>query len=176
LEERIIKADPVLDPLGYQDELLALLGGNDPVAVMAATPAAFAERTAGMDAELLTRRPEPHEWSVAELLGHLWDAEVVYAFRARAILAQEQPHLIGYDQDGWAALAKPPFAELLAAFSALRTANLALVQGTPPAQWERFGMHAERGRTSFRLAAETIAGHDRAHLLQLDQTVAGVSA
>jgi hypothetical protein len=32
-------------------------------------------------------------------------------------------------------------------------------------------MHEERGPTSFRLATETIAGHDRAHLLQLDQTI-----
>jgi hypothetical protein len=28
-----------------------------------------------------------------------------------------------------------------------------------------------QGRRVFRLATETIAGHDRAHLLQLDQTI-----
>jgi hypothetical protein len=28
--------------------------------------------------------------------------------------------------------------------------------------------------TSFRLHTETIAGHDRAHLLQLDQTIAAL--
>jgi hypothetical protein len=31
------------------------------------------------------------------------------------------------------------------------------------------------GPTSFRLLTETIAGHDRAHLLQLDQTIAAVA-
>ena len=37
MEERIVVADPVADPQGYQRELLALLGGQDPVAVLAAT-------------------------------------------------------------------------------------------------------------------------------------------
>jgi hypothetical protein len=175
MEERIVVADPVGDPQGYQRELLALLGTSDPLEVMDATPASFRERTAGLDAEAVGRRPAPEEWSVAELLGHLWDAEIAYAFRGRAILAQDRPALIGYDQDAWAALAKPPFGELLAAYAALRTANLALARGTPEAGWERMGVHEERGPTSFRLLTETIAGHDRAHLRQLEQTVAAVA-
>ena len=39
----------------------------------------------------------------------------------------------------------------------------------------RLGIHEERGPTSFRLLTETIAGHDRAHLLQLEQTIAAVA-
>jgi DinB superfamily len=174
MEERIVAADPLLDPQGYQRELLALLGTSDPLEVMGATPATFQLRTADLPAEAVERRPAPQEWSVAELLGHLWDAEIAYSFRARAILAQDRPPLIGYDQDAWAKLARPPFGELLAAFVALRTANLALVRGTPEALWGRLGVHEERGPTSFRLTTETIAGHDRAHLLQLDQTIAAV--
>ena len=175
MEERIVAADPVLDPQGYQRELLALLGTNDPLEVMAETPGTFAQRAAALPGEAVARRPAPREWSVAELLGHLWDAEIAYSFRARAILAQDQPPLIGYDQDAWARLARPPFSELLAAFTALRGANLALARGTGEALWDRLGIHEERGPTSFRLTTETIAGHDRAHLLQLDQTIAAVA-
>jgi DinB superfamily len=175
MEERIVVADPVGDPQGYQRELLALLGTSDPLEVMDGTPASFRRRTASLAAEAVERRPAPEEWSVTELLGHVWDAEIAYAFRARAILAQDRPELIGYDQDAWAALAKPPFAELLAAFAALRTANLALARATPEADWDRLGVHEERGPTSFRLLTETIAGHDRAHLRQLDQTIAAVA-
>jgi DinB superfamily len=174
MEERIVVADPVADPQGYRRELLALLGDSDPLDVLAATLRAFEERASGLPAELVNRRPAPREWSVAELLGHLWDAEVAYSFRARAILAQDRPQLIGYDQEAWATLARPPFGELLAAFAALRSANLALISGTPAGQWERLGIHEERGPTSFRVATEEIAGHARAHLLQLDQTIAAV--
>ena len=174
MEERIIAADPVADPQGYRRELLALLGDEDLDEVLAATVAAFQERTRGLPEAMVGRRPEPGEWSVAELLGHVWDAEVAYSFRARAILAQERPRLPAYDQEAWARLAHPPFPELLAGLVALRTANLALIRATPASLWERVGIHEERGPTSFRVATEEIAGHARAHLLQLDQTIAAV--
>jgi len=174
MEERIIAADPVADPAGYQRELLALLGGDDAVAVLAATPDTFRERTADLPDPVLGRRPAPGEWSVAELLGHLWDSEIATSFRTRLILAQDRPQLVGYDQDAWATLAKPPFAALLDGFAALRAANLALVAGTPPERWERIGLHQERGPMSFRVLIETVAGHDRAHLRQLDQTIEAV--
>jgi hypothetical protein len=174
MEERIIAADPVADPQGYQRELLALLGTSDPLEVLAATPAAIQQRTTPLAGEAFGRRPAAGEWSVAELVGHLWDAEIAYAFRARLILTRDRAPLIGYDQEAWAMLARPPAAELLAAFTALRTANLVLIRETPVAWWDRLGIHEERGPTSFRLATETIAGHDRAHLLQLDQTIAAL--
>jgi hypothetical protein len=91
--------------------------------------------------------------------------------RARLILTRDRAPLIGYDQEAWATPARPPARELLAAFTALRTANLVLIRETPVAWRDRLGIHEERGPTSFRLATETIAGHDRAHLLQLDQTI-----
>ena len=129
MEERIVAADPVGDPQSYQRELLALLGGRDPVAVLAATPRAVRERAGSLSHALLGRRPDPTEWSVAELLD---------------------------------------------AFTALRTANLALIRDTPEALWDRLGIHAERGPISFRLMTETMAGHDCAHLRQLQQTIVAV--
>jgi DinB family protein len=139
--------------------------------VLAAIPAAIQQRTTLLAGEALGRRPAAGEWSVTELVGHLWDAEIAYAFRARLIVTRDRARLIGYDQEAWARLARPPFAELVVAFTALRTANLVLIRGTPVTWWDRLGIHEERGPTSFRLATETIAGHDRAHLLQLDQTI-----
>ena len=174
MEERIVKADPAADPQGYQRELLALLGGRDCLEVLSGTPARFAELTGGLGEELLRRRPEPREWSVTELLGHLVDSEVAYAFRARAILSQPTPALAAYDQDAWATLPRPPLAELLPAFTWLRRMNLVLARETPDAAWERSGIHSERGQLSFRVLTETTAGHDLAHLRQLEQTIAAV--
>jgi DinB superfamily len=174
MEERIVTADPVADPQGYQRELLALLGGSDPLTLLTATPQAVHELTASLPSQKLDRRPAPDEWSVAELLGHFWDSEIAFSFRARLILAQDKPQLIGYDQDAWATLARPPFVELLPAFTALRRANLVLIEQTPQALWDRVGHHTERGPISFRVLTETMAGHDRAHLRQLENTVAAL--
>ncbi|MBO0867045.1 MAG: DinB family protein [Micromonosporaceae bacterium] len=176
MEERIIAADPVADPQGYQREVLALLGGRDPVEVLEATVPAVRGYTDGLSQQVLNRRPEPGEWSAAEVLGHLFDGEVAFAYRSRMILAQDTPTLSGYDQDAWARLPRPGFTELLDAFAALRLGNLALVRQLAPEAWQRVGVHSERGPTTMRVLVETTAGHDIAHLRQLEQTLVAVRA
>ncbi len=176
MEERIVVADPVAQPMEYQRELLALLGGRDPVEVMAQTPVVIRRLAASLSAEVLTTRPEPAEWSAAEVLGHIWDAELVVSFRGRSILGQDEPALMGYDQDAWALLPRPPFPVMVDAFEAVRAANLHLARSIPAADWDRVGVHSERGRLSFRLLLQEIAGHDIAHLRQFEQTLATVRA
>jgi hypothetical protein len=83
MEERIVVADPVADPMGYQREMVALLGGRDPAEVLGGTVAALRGLADGVPEEVLGRRPEPREWSVAEVLGHIWDSEVALSWRSR---------------------------------------------------------------------------------------------
>lgn len=175
MEERIVAPDPVAEPEAYTQALLDLLGGRDPVEIMAGTPPEIAHATAALDSATLTRRPEPNEWSVEEILGHLFHGEVVYGFRWRLTLRQPGTNYPGYDQDAWTDLPRPPFGELLEAFTALRRANVVLIQETPRSQWALSANHEERGPESFELAVRLIAGHDLAHLEQLDRTVATVS-
>jgi hypothetical protein len=172
VEERIIRADPVEEPQAYQDELLALLGGQDPVEVMAATAAVLREAVDGLDADQLARPPAQGEWSVEQVIAHLFDAQLAYAFRARMILAHDGPPLVGYDQEAWAALPHPSAAVMVELFGAMRDADVDLIRRTPAEDWDRAGIHEERGPTTFRLLVETIAGHDRAHLEQLRRTAA----
>jgi hypothetical protein len=172
MHDPIVDADPASSPLDYQRELLHLLGERNLIDVLAETPEQIQALIAGLTDDELHQRPAPDEWSIADQIGHLWDDEILYGFRARAILAEDEPRLIGTNQDRWNALPKPPLAELLLAYRALRAANLALLRGTPAADWEKVGIHQERGRTSFRLLWETVAGHDLAHLQQVRQTIA----
>jgi hypothetical protein len=174
-EERIVAPDPVTEPEAYQKALLDLLGDQDLEAVLAATPERVAELTEDLDLELLQKRPEPGEWSAEEILGHLFDAEVVYSFRWRFTLAEKDPRYPGYDQDEWIKLPKPSFPELLAAFASMRRANVWLVEETPTDQWDTDAIHSERGSEPFGLSLKIIAGHDIAHLKQLEQTVATVT-
>lgn len=176
MEERIVAPDPVAEPGAYKQALLDLLGDREPVDVLAATPHTYREKTEGLSDEMLHRRPEPEEWSVEELLGHFWHAEIVYSFRWRVILAQDRPTLIGYDQDAWTDLPRPEFHDMLDAFAALRAANVRLVARTDRSLWPRAGVHEERGEESFELGVGLIAGHDLAHLKQLDQTLRQIGA
>jgi hypothetical protein len=165
--------DPATEGHAYQQQLLALLGDDDPAHVQAATPATLRSvlDDAGAD---LRRRPAPAEWSVLQLLGHLADAEIVMSGRYRWTISQDQPPLLGYDQDQWVTRLRhnddhPD--ELLAVFSALRTANLQLWVRTPVDDRGRVAMHAERGPESYDLMFRMLAGHDRFHVNQMLNTL-----
>ncbi|HEY9288353.1 MAG TPA: DinB family protein [Candidatus Dormibacteraeota bacterium] len=165
--------DPVAEASAYQQMLLSLLGNDDPAEVQTQTVSRVREMIdeAGDD---LRRRPGADEWSVLELVGHLVDAELVGAARYRWMLSQNAPELIGYDQDQWVTRLRhnedlPD--DLIALFSALRQADVALWRRSSATERQRVGMHAERGPESFDLLFRMLAGHDRFHLNQMRSTL-----
>jgi len=168
--------DPVASPEAYRRELLSYLGADDPAVVQQATVARLRE-IVGAAGDRLRVRPEPREWSVIECVGHLVDSELVAGARMRWILAEDEPDIVGYDQDRWVdALrhgADDP-EESIALFEALRGANLRLWAATPEADRERFGRHRERGPESYDLIVRLAAGHDRFHIAQAERALAAV--
>jgi len=156
--------------------LLSYLGTDDPHAAQSSTPAALRSLVADAGEHLRTR-PAENEWSVIELVGHIVDAELVYAGRYRWIISHDEPPLIGYDQDLWAARlghrqADP--ADLLDLFDAVRHSNLALWKNTAVGNRARVGQHSERGPESYELSFRLIAGHDRVHIEQVRRTLKDV--
>jgi DinB family protein len=176
MEERIVGPDPVTEPEAYQQALLDLLGDRDAQDVLATTAEEIADATSELELSVLQKRPEPNEWSAEEILGHIFDAEMVYAFRWRVTLAQDGVRYPGYDQDAWTRLPRPSFPELLSAFASLRRANVWLIEEVPSSEYQKVGNHEERGPESFEMAVRIVAGHDLAHLKQLHQTLAAVQA
>jgi hypothetical protein len=168
--------DPVRSPDAYRREILSWLGDDEPAAVQGATVARMRElvRLAG---DRLRDRPEPLEWSVIECIGHLVDSEVIASARIRWILAEDEPDIVGYDQDRWVdglGHREDDPADLISLFAALRDANLRLWASTPVAAHERFGRHRERGPESYGLIVRLGAGHDRFHLAQAERALAAV--
>ena len=53
-------------------------------------------------------------------------------------------------------------------FRILRQANLALLRSLTPAEWNLYGIHAERGAESIRDIAMYYAGHDLNHFKQIE--------
>jgi hypothetical protein len=161
-------ADPVSAPKAYQDLLIGLVGDDDPAEVQAATPALLRALLTDAGADLRTR-PEAGEWSVAECLAHIVDAEIVSSGRYRWILAHDEPEIMPYDQDLWVDRLHQPVEDvesLVALFEPMRRANLELWARTPVVDRTRFGIHLERGPESYELTFGLIAGHDRFHLTQ----------
>jgi hypothetical protein len=170
--------DPMTEADAYRRYLLAALGEDDPAVAQAATPT-LVRRLLEDAAEDLRTAPAPGEWSVIELIGHLFDSELVSAARYRWILAQEEPDLVGYDQDLWVSALRHRDDDpqrLLVQLDALRAANVELWQRSTPAERARVGIHRERGRESFDLLFRLLAGHDRVHLAQARATLQAVRA
>jgi uncharacterized damage-inducible protein DinB len=161
----------------YVGAVLDLVGDRDPLSVLRDAPGAVHRAIANVPPAQL-REPElPGKWSVAQVLQHLVDSEVVWAWRMRLILAQDRPQLTGYDQDQWAArlgYEKADPAEALEEFSVLRRANLRLLERATPDDLERVGVHSERGEESLGHLRRLYAGHDLLHLRQIDRIVAAV--
>jgi hypothetical protein len=160
----------------YRRSVLDALGQDDPVAVQEVEAESWRRLIEQAGAHLRTR-PEPGEWSVLECLGHLTDSELITSARYRWVLSEDEPPLVAFDQNAWAA--RPDRASddptlLLEVFGVLRRANVALWRRTPATERARIGMHSERGPESYELLFRLQAGHGRVHRAQAERALAQV--
>ena len=162
----------------YTNAVLELLGDRDPMSVLRETPSALPRAIDGLSPQQMRQREAPGKWSIAHILQHLADSDVVWSWRMRLILAQDRPTITGYDQDLWADRlhydeVNP--SDALATFTTLRRANLWLLERASPADLKRVGVHAERGEESLEHLRRLYAGHDLLHLRQIERVRAAVS-
>jgi len=156
----------------YTAALFDLLGAREPVDVLRTTAAALPRAVAGLtDAE--HARPEASgKWSVRQVVQHLADSDLVWAYRLRMVLAHDRPAITGYDQDLWATRLRydeSNMGEALEEFAMLRRANLRLIDRLSPDDLTRVGVHAERGEESVAHMLRMYAGHDLLHLRQIER-------
>jgi hypothetical protein len=114
--------------------------------------------------------PGPEKWSLRQIVAHLADSEIVAADRFRRIIAENNPTLIGYDQDAWARnlnYARRKTSESIETFRRLRGENYDLLKELSPEAFERTGTHSERGPVTLRQQLETMAAHAEAHARQI---------
>src|ERR1700690_2416520 len=142
------------------------LGELDPLEVISATPATLRVLVDAIG-ERIEQPRAPGKWSAREIVCHLADCEVAFAFRLRQTLAEERHVMQPFDQEAWAKrYAGYSVEAALATFSALRQWNLALVQSLGAADMAKPANHPERGDMTLKTIVETMGGHDRNHLQQ----------
>jgi hypothetical protein len=157
--------------LQYKERIEGLMTGKDPVAVQRATTSKLQALVGGVPAEKRARRPSPDKWSMAEILAHLSEAEITAFWRYRQMIEHDGCSLPPYGQEVWARLggyAQRDPEVSLQLFRQLRQANLQMFDRLTPEEWQRHGVHAERGEMTVRDLALQIAGHDINHLAQIE--------
>ena len=127
---------------------------------------------ASVDPSLLTRQPEPGEWSAIQALQHAVDTELeVYDARVRAIGAGES--FPGYDPEtrGHVHRITHTGPELVEQLRPMREQSLAALEALVPADLDRTGTHSEFGRVTMAELLNQWAAHDTMHIVQAERAL-----
>jgi hypothetical protein len=163
----------------YIQRILGHVEGQDAIKMQRATAAKLKKLTQGLTPKQLRWKPDPGSWSIAEIVAHLADAEIVASWRMRSVLGANGTAIQPFDQDTWAAVfqySKRDPKQSLEVFRVLRENNLAMLKAIPRESWDNYGMHAERGKETIAHLARMFAGHDTNHVLQVESIAAQLKA
>jgi hypothetical protein len=158
----------------YTQRILANAQGQDPIKLQSASPKKLTRLIKGVSTAKLRKRPAPDKWSVAEILAHLADVEIVIGWRMRSILGSPGTPVQAYDQNAWVTAGhyeKRDPRKSVELHRVVREANLALVKSLSPDQWKHYGQHAERGQESIEHIVRMVAGHDINHIRQIERII-----
>ena len=110
-------------------------------------------------------------WSPPEVVAHLADTEIVFGWRLRQILAEDEPVLAPYDEQLWASALRYDERDMsvaLATFAAVRAADVELIRRAGDAALSRTYVQPEYGRRTLGELLQHRADHDIQHLRQIE--------
>jgi len=137
------------------------------------SPKQIAAAVSGLSEKTLHYKPTPDKWCILEMLAHLADMEILYAYRLRQMLADKKPVIAPIDQDAWAKnlgyLESSP-AELVALYGLNRHATLQLLRRMKPGDLEKSAHHPELNRpVTVAEYVGMMSRHGPNHLAQIEK-------
>jgi len=116
-------------------------------------------------------RYAPGKWSIKEVIGHIADAERIFAYRLLRIGRGDQTPLASFDQETYVVAGKfsaRTLSSLLQEFSIVRESTITLIRSLDDAAWLRRGVASEKEVSATALAF-IIAGHEIHHRRILEE-------
>ena len=107
----------------------------------------------------------PGKWTIKQILGHIIDAERIFAYRALRIARNDSTPLAGFEQDDYVPFAgsnERSMASLLDEFKVVRLSTIALFGNIPQDAWLRKGTANDHAVTVRGIAFQ-VAGHEAHH-------------
>jgi len=120
----------------------------------------------GLSAAQGDLRYAPGKWSVKEVIGHLIDAERIFAYRALRFARNDATPLPGFDENSFVADAgfgSRSLGDLAEEFEYTRKSNVCLFKNLDGDSSLRLGV-ASDNKLSVRAIAHIIAGHELHHV------------
>ena len=131
------------------------------LAAYAGTPVAFRQATVGITDALAFAAPAPEEWSVAQVVTHLW---IVDGHALVTLVGAERP-----PEPVMRPKNPPAFGPLLDAFAERRAAVVAAFRDLPADRWDTVTTFRTVERTPRQLLAGFVR-HNATHLKQIVAT------
>jgi len=128
------------------------------------------ESLEGFSESELRARPIEGKWTACEIVQHLADSESVSAQRFRRLLVEENPLIVGYDQDKYASALRYNEREInpaLEAFRSARATTAQLFKFMTEDDWQRQGEHSESGPYGVEDWLRIYAAHAHNHAAQI---------
>lgn len=153
-------------PLLYFANYIDLVEGEDITGVLTHQQADTRRLFNALTEAQQNYRYAPGKWSPKQILGHLTDAERIFAYRALCIARGETAPLPGFDENAYvegANFDEQALEGLLEQYLHTRSATLALARSLPESAQTRLGS-ANGHPVSARALFAIIAGHERHHL------------
>ena len=120
--------------------------------------------------DVLRWKPAADRWSIADVLGHLGDIEMVYADRTRRMVTEQAPSVPKYDAAATVEsgdYVRGSASENLAFFLRVRRATIVLLRTIPPDSAEMEATHSELGKFTLLEMLSEWASHDLERLRQI---------
>ena len=139
---------------------------------LASAPARFALALSRLEDADSVERPQPDEWSPAEVLAHVRASNDILEPRLFYVLVRDNPPLLAYDDGRWAQVARYTLLPIIESLETMRLRRKELVsalRAISPEDWERAGTHEARGSMSVLDIARYIADHDDEHIAQIER-------
>ena len=106
------------------------------------------------------------KWTIKQVIGHVSDAERIFAYRALAIARGEKNPLPGFDEDTYVRQGEFDawrYTDLVDALLIVRRSNVLMLRNLTPDAWDRRGV-ANDSPATVRALAYSMLGHERHHL------------
>jgi hypothetical protein len=150
----------------YFGKYISLVSNGDIITTLDAQLNNTLALLAGIDETTAGYRYAEGKWSVKELVGHIIDAERIFAYRALRFARNDKTPLPGFEQDDYirfGSFEQYPLTELAEEFKTVRQSTIQLFKHLAPEAWDRAGV-ASDNPMSVRALAWAIAGHELHHM------------
>lgn len=130
-------------------------------------PRQLRDAVAGMSPEQVRARPIAGKWSTLEVVAHLADFDPILADRMKRVIAEENPMLVGADENKFAgalAYGDRDLEEELTLIEKTRSQLARILRKLPETALARVGTHTERGPRTLEQLLTTSIGHIPHHV------------